>query len=114
VASERISALSKASTRLARRKVWVIPIIRLGLTKLEQCLFGDLDEQARHDGWQVTRLHHGFGRRYRDPRFDLLSVCPDCSGSASTDGQPCEPCQGTGRVTRARPRTPAPEGTGHA
>ena len=78
VASERISALSKASTRLARRKVWVIPIIRLGLTKLEQCLFGDLDEQARHDGWQVTRLHHGFGRRYRDPRFDLLSVCPDC------------------------------------
>lgn len=114
VASERISALSKASTRLARRKVWVIPIIRLGLTKLEQCLFGDLDEQARHDGWQVTRLHHGFGRRYRDPRFDLLSVCPDCSGSASTDGQPCERCQGTGRVTRARPRTPAPEGTGHA
>jgi hypothetical protein len=114
VASERISALSKASTRLPRRKVWAIPIIRLALTKLERRLFGDLDEQARHDGWQVTRLHHGFGRRYRDPRFDLLSACPDCAGGGSMDGQPCEPCRGTGRVTRARPRTPTPGGTGHA
>ena len=106
--------MSKASTRLPRRKVWVIPIIRLGLTKLEQCLFGDLDEQARHDGWQVTRTHHGFGRRYRDPRFDLLSTCQHCAGSGSMDGQPCEPCRGSGRVTRARPRTHAPGGTGHA
>lgn len=106
--------MSKASTRLPRRKVWAIPIIRLALTKLERRLFGDLDEQARHDGWQVTRLHHGFGRRYRDPRFDLLSACPDCAGGGSMDGQPCEPCRGTGRVTRARPRTPTPGGTGHA
>ena len=114
VASERISALSKTSTRLPRNKVWVIPIIRLGLTRLEQRLFGDLDAQARHDGWQVTRLHHGFGRRYRDPRFDLLSSCPGCAGSGSIAGRPCEPCRGTGRVARVRPRTPAPGGTGHA
>lgn len=114
VASERISALSKASTRLPRNKVWVIPIIRLGLTRLEQRLFGDLDTQARHDGWQVTRLRRGFGRSYRDPRFDLLSTCPDCAGSGSIDGQLCEPCRGTGRVTRARPRTPTPGGTGDA
>jgi hypothetical protein len=106
--------LSKASTRLPRRKVWAIPIIRLGLTKLEQRLFGDLDAQAQHDGWQVTRLHHGLGRRYRDPRFDLLSTCLDCAGSGSIDGQPCEPCRGTGRVTRARPCSPAPGGIGHA
>jgi hypothetical protein len=106
--------LSKASTRLPRRKVWAIPIIRLGLTKLEQRLFGALDAQAKHDGWQVTRLHHGLGRRYRDPRFDLLSRCPDCAGSGSIDGQPCEPCRGTGRVARARPCSPAPGGIGYA
>jgi hypothetical protein len=122
VASERISALSKASTRLPRNKVWVIPIIQAALTRLERSLFGDLDAQAAHDGWQVTRLHHGFARRYRDGRFDLLSACPACagtgtgsgSGSGSTDGQPCEPCRGTGRVTRARPPAPTPGGVGHA
>lgn len=106
--------MSKTSTGLPRNKVWVIPIIRLGLTKLERRLFGDLDAQAGHDGWQVTRLYHGFGRRYRDPRFDLLSACPACDGRGSADGQPCEPCRGTGRVTRARPRTPTPGCTGHA
>jgi hypothetical protein len=114
VASERISALSKTSTRLARNKVWVIPIIRLGLTRLEQRLFADLDAQAQHDGWQITRLRGGLARRYRDPRFSLLSACPDCAGGGSTDGQSCEPCRGTGRVTRARPCSPAPGGIGHA
>jgi len=114
--------LSKASTRPPRNKVWVIPIIRLALTRLERHLFGDLDAQAGHDGWQVIRLRHGFGRRYRDHRFDLLSACPACagngsgsgSGSGSADGQPCEPCRGTGRVTRARPPAPTPGGVGHA
>lgn len=114
VASERISALSKASTRLPRRKVWAIPIIRLGLTKLEQRLFGDLDAQAEHDGWQVTRLRHGLARSYRDPRFDQLRACPACAGRGSMDGQPCGPCRGTGRVTRARPPAPTPGGAGHA
>ena len=114
LASERISALSKASTRFPRYKVWVIPIIRLGLTKLEQRLFADLDTQAEHDGWQVMRLCRGFGRRYRDPRFDLLSACPACAGNGSTHGQPCAPCQSTGRVTRARPCARTPGGAGHA
>jgi hypothetical protein len=106
--------LSKASTRLPRRKVWVIPIIRVALTRLERRLFGDLDAQAKHDGWQVTRLRHGLARRYRDPRFDLLSACPACAGSGSTGGQPCEPCRGTGRVARARPPAPTPGGAGRA
>jgi len=114
VASERISVLSKASTRLPRNKVWVIPIIRAALTRLERRLFGDLDAQAKHDDWQVTRLRHGFGRRYRDSRFDLLSACPACAGRGSTGGQPCEPCRGTGRVTRARPPAPTPGGAGRA
>lgn len=114
VASERISALSKTSTRLSRNKVWAIPIIRVALTRLERRLFGDLDAQAKHDGWQVTRLRHGLARRYRDPRFDLLSACPACAGGGSVDGQPCEPCRGTGRVTRARPPAPTPGGVGHA
>ena len=106
--------MSKASTRLSRNKVRAIPIIRLALTRLERHLFGDLDAQAQHDGWQVTRLRHGLARRYRDPRFDLLSACPACAGSGSADGQRCAPCRGTGRVTRARPCTPLPGGTGHA
>ena len=106
--------MSKASTRPPRNKVWVIPIIRLALTRLERHLFGDLDAQAGHDGWQVIRLRHGFGRRYRDHRFDLLSACPACAGSGSADGQPCELCRGTGRVTRARPPAPTPGGVGHA
>lgn len=105
--------MCKANTRLPRNKVWAIPIIRLSLTRLERRLFADLDAQAQHDGWQVTWLYHGFGRRYRDPRFDLLSACPACAGRGSTDGQPCEPCRGAGRITRARPRTPVPGGAGH-
>lgn len=106
--------MSKASTRFPRNKVWAIPIIRLTLTWLEQRLFDELDRQARHDGWQVIRLYHGFGRRYRDPRFDLLSVCSTCAGSGHADGQPCDPCRGTGRVTRARPCARTPGGAGHA
>lgn len=85
-------------------------IIRLGLTRLERRLFADLDAQAEHDGWQVTRLHNGFGRRYRDPRFDLLSPCPACAGSGSADDQQCQPCRSTGRVTRATRYTPIPGG----
>ncbi len=92
--------MCKASTRLPGNKVWAIPIIRLALTSLERRLFGDLDAQARHHGWQVTRLQHGFGRRYRDPRFDLLSACPSCAG--------------TGRLTWARPCPSVPGGAGHA
>ncbi len=106
--------MSKASTRLPGHKVWAIPIIRLGLTKLEQRLFAGLDRQARHHGWQVTRLYRGFGRRYRDPRFDLLSECPACAGRGSTDRGPCEPCRSTGRVTRVRPYARPLGGAGHA
>jgi hypothetical protein len=32
-------------------------------------LFLDIDEEAYWRGWQVTPLHCGLGRRYRDPRF---------------------------------------------
>lgn len=28
-------------------------------------------------------------------------ICPDCGGSGQLDGQPCENCDGTGKVVRA-------------
>jgi hypothetical protein len=37
-------------------------------------LFAMNDAEARWRGWQVTRVHGGFGRRYRDPAFDALGA----------------------------------------
>jgi hypothetical protein len=62
------------------------------------------DTEAYWRGWQITKVHGGLGRRYRDLRFDTLAACPQCQGGgASTkDGRadtPCAPCLGTGRVS---------------
>jgi hypothetical protein len=35
-------------------------------------LFAINDAEAHWRGWQITRVHGGFGRRYRDPAFDSL------------------------------------------
>jgi hypothetical protein len=37
-------------------------------------LFAINDAEARWRGWQITRVHGGFARRYRDPMFDTLAV----------------------------------------
>lgn len=37
-------------------------------------LFYMNDLEARWRGWQVTELHGGLGRQYRDCRFDLVST----------------------------------------
>jgi len=79
--------LCNPSTGIAKYKVWVIPIIRLNLTRIGQCLFASADALAQRHEWQVTPVHHGLGRRYRDPRFDCF---------------------------RAPARSPARDGTGHA
>ena len=58
------------------------------------------DTEAYWRGWQITKVHGGLGRRYRDPRFDTLTACPQCRGRGiSTQDTPCAPCLGTGRVS---------------
>jgi hypothetical protein len=37
-------------------------------------LFAMNDTEAGWRGWEITELHGGLGRSYRDPRFDLLSA----------------------------------------
>lgn len=74
--------------------------VRSGLTALTQQLFADTDTTARQRGWQVTATHRGFGRRYRDRRFDTLRSCAECSGRGFVSpGAPCPGCGGTGRLT---------------
>ncbi len=57
------------------------------------------DAEAQWRGWQMTRVHGGLGRRYRDPRFDALAECAWCRGAGLDADAPCVPCLGTGRVT---------------
>jgi hypothetical protein len=57
------------------------------------------DNEAYWRGWQITKTHGGLGRRYRDPRFDTLAACTRCEGTGVYADAPCEPCQGTGRIT---------------
>jgi len=62
-------------------------------------IFGNVDASARHHGWQVTAAHGGFGRGYRDPRFDSLAACADCIGHGTdARGRSCHICTGTGRI----------------
>ena len=57
------------------------------------------DAEAGRRGWQMTRVHGGLGRRYRDPRFGALAECLRCRGAGRDADGPCVPCLGTGRVT---------------
>jgi hypothetical protein len=66
-------------------------------------LFAAEDLAATQHGWQITQRRGGMGRSYRDPRFDTLRSCPRCHGSGATDGNPCIPCDATGRVSLAAP-----------
>jgi hypothetical protein len=59
------------------------------------------DRTAIQNGWQITTHHRGLGRSYRDPRFDTLHACSRCNGSGERDDEPCAPCSGTGRISRA-------------
>jgi hypothetical protein len=57
------------------------------------------DAEAEWRGWQMTRVHGGLGRRYRDQRFNALAECARCWGTGLLAAVPCVPCLGTGRVT---------------
>jgi hypothetical protein len=63
-------------------------------------LFVMNDTEAYWRDWQIIKTHGGLGRRYRDPRFDLLAECLKCRGAGSSADLPCPPCLGTGRTTR--------------
>jgi hypothetical protein len=42
--------------------------------RLGDRLFAMNDNEAYWRDWQITRTHGGFGRRYRDPSFDLAAA----------------------------------------
>jgi hypothetical protein len=54
--------------------------------RLVDWLFAMNDTEAYWRDWQIIKTRGGLGRRYRDPRFNLLATC--------------RPCLGTGRITR--------------
>jgi hypothetical protein len=68
--------------------------------RLGDRLFTMNDTEAYWRDWQIIKTPGGLGRRYRDPRFDLLAQCRQCRGAGGTAGRPCPPCLGTGRITR--------------
>lgn len=73
--------------------------LKTRLAAIAQQVFAVPDADARRHGWQVTVTHGGFGRRYRDPRFDNLVPCTACSGRGGNPrGSTCPACRGTGRV----------------
>jgi len=75
---------------------WLAYILR----RLGDRLFSWNDTEAYWRGWQITKVHGGLGRRYRDPRFDTLTGCPQClGGRTSTMDTPCAPCLGTGCIS---------------
>lgn len=74
---------------------WPAAILR----HLGDRLFAANDTEAYWRGWQITRVHEGLGRRYRDPLFDTLAECRQCRGAGVSSEVVCHPCQGTGRIT---------------
>jgi hypothetical protein len=64
-------------------------------------LFAMNDAEAGWRGWQAINAYGGLGRRYRDPRFDLLGECPQCLGTGTKADQECPACLGTGRLADA-------------
>lgn len=72
--------------------------IRRLITSAERRIFAGEDAAARHRGWQVSRRSTGFGRIYRDPRWDLISECESCGGDGVSAVEPCPSCAGRGTV----------------
>lgn len=82
-------------------KCWKHPLtwVKSAVAAVTRELFAPSDARARQHGWQVTSIQHGFGRRYRDPRFDSLARCSACQGrGVQALGTECVSCRGIGRV----------------
>jgi hypothetical protein len=90
----------------------IIKLLRLAVGVLADCfaggprrlcdqLFAVNDAEANWRGWEVINAYGGLGRRYRDPRFDMLDACPKCQGTGIDTDEPCDFCLGTGRLSSA-------------
>jgi hypothetical protein len=82
---------------------WLVQLLR----KWEDRLFAAEDAAARVRGWQVSRPQKGFGRVYRDPRWDSISACEACDGDGMTAAKPCLSCGGQGTIRRNRVIVPS-------
>jgi hypothetical protein len=96
-----IKSISPASEDKVRNRL--VRWLRNCLDRAGNRLFASSDRAADEHRWQITRRHGGLSRRYRDPRFDMLVSCPCCHGTGGTCDSVCQPCQGTGRLTRGQP-----------
>jgi hypothetical protein len=74
---------------------WLLAVPR----RLCDRLFGPNDTEAYWRGWQITKVHCGLGRRYRDPMFDTLIPCHQCGGSGLKADELCLTCFGTGLLS---------------
>jgi hypothetical protein len=84
----------ESSIKCAKRPLtWV----RACVDAFTRALFDTSDATAQRHGWQITPIHHGFGRLYRDPRFDTIALCPTCHGHQA-DETKCLRCLGSGRI----------------
>lgn len=68
----------------------------------ERRIFVADDAVALARGWNISRSPKGFGRVYRDPRWDLISECESCRGDAGSEPESCSSCGGCGTVQRSR------------
>lgn len=85
--------MKKGSPRKAR----VLALITRLLEAVDQRVFRDVDAGAAAKGWQVSRPRR-FHRTYRDPRWDLVSVCAECAGNGTVGARVCPACGGDGRI----------------
>jgi hypothetical protein len=58
--------------QLSRLRSWCV----YHANRLAEQFFATDDRTAQAHGWQVTRTRSGWGRVYRDPRFDVVSTHP--------------------------------------
>ena len=75
-----------------------IGYLRQLIKRWEDRLFASDDAWARERGLQITSRANGHGRRYRDPRWDLVIGCPECAGMCATGGLRCGTCDGVGTI----------------
>jgi hypothetical protein len=71
-----------AETIIADLANWLPELIR----HIGERLFMRCDEEANWRGWEITTLHGGLGRSYRDPRFATRNL--DSRRLGSLDGEP--------------------------
>jgi len=75
-----------------------VDLFRQLIRRLEDRLFAPDDDWARRRGLQISRGRNGHGRRYRDPRWDLVAECSSCGGTGAAGAARCRECEGRGTV----------------